>query len=389
MVEQESNHHVYYLNLAYFDLPAINPGFDMVIFHTSLLAERWDTANFKALKNKFKKINWITELYSMAFPQDEFYKTNDLDKLFSSLQINKIFGLIPPHEFSKIYPLTSKSSSYSQVLPFYIEKQKIPDYYKNFENRELHVAYRAWAAEPWLGQIARDKLNILQVKDYLEKYPFKIDLSCSPDRQLENSAWLRLLGNSKWTLVTPGGASIVDPDGHLRNLYIESGLPNKDIDDFDSAYEKLGYDKFDNSLDLSVITPRILEAALCGTALIAFPSRYNNKLLPGVHYFPLNRDFSNLNLLIEVLNDAEMWSFYRSNLQNLIFQDSYFHLESFLSKFKEISLDIPYRNSKDVLVLLFRLYSYRIKNMLSKIYIFYRFSFISKIIQKVKISLKF
>jgi hypothetical protein len=389
MVEQVPNSNVYYLNLAYFDLPALNPGFDMVIFHTSLLAERWDMANFEALKSKFKKIDWITKLYSVAFPQDEFYKTNDLDKLFSSLKINEIFGQIPPFEFPKIYPLSSNFSSYSQVLPFYIEKQKIPNFYKSFDSRELHLAYRAWAAEPWLGQIARDKLNILQVKDLLEDKPFNIDLSCSPDKQLENSAWLRLLANSKWTLVTPGGASIVDPDGLLRKLYIESGLSNKDINDFDSAYEKLEYDKFDYSLDLSVITPRILEAALCGTALIAFPSRYNDKLLPGVHYFSLNRDFSNLKSLIQVLNDVEIWSYYRSNLQDLIFKDRYFHLDNFLSKFKGISLDFPDRNFNDELLLLFRLYSYRLKNILAKIYIFYRFSFISKVIQKVKIILKF
>jgi hypothetical protein len=297
--------------------------------------------------------------------------------------------LIPNHEFTKIYPNSSKFSSYFQVLPFYIEKQKISNYYKSFENRDLDLVYRAWAAEPWLGQVARDKLNMLQVQDLLKTHSFKIDLSCSPDKQLENSDWLRLLASSKWTLVTPGGSSITDPDGDLRNLYIESGLPNKDIEDFDLAYEKLEFNKLDFSLDLSVITPRILEAAICGTALIAFPSRYNDKLLPGVHYFALNRDFSNLNLLIEVLNDIEVWNYYRANLRELIFQDDYFHLDNFLLKFEEISSNFPIRNLKSVMALRTRLYSYRLRNALSKVAIFYRFSLISKILQKVKAFLKF
>jgi hypothetical protein len=389
MLEKEPNSHVYYLNLAYFDLPKTNPGFDLVVLHTSLLAERWDTNNFKELKSKFQKTNWIADLYSVAFPQDEFYKTSELDKFFSSLKINFIYGLIPNHEFTKIYPNSSKFSSYFQVLPFYIEKQKISNYYKSFENRDLDLVYRAWAAEPWLGQVARDKLNMLQVQDLLKTHSFKIDLSCSPDKQLENSDWLRLLASSKWTLVTPGGSSITDPDGDLRNLYIESGLPNKDIEDFDLAYEKLEFNKLDFSLDLSVITPRILEAAICGTALIAFPSRYNDKLLPGVHYFALNRDFSNLNLLIEVLNDIEVWNYYRANLRELIFQDDYFHLDNFLLKFEEISSNFPIRNLKSVMALRTRLYSYRLRNALSKVAIFYRFSLISKILQKVKAFLKF
>jgi hypothetical protein len=389
MLEKEPNSHVYYLNLAYFDLPKTNPGFDLVVFHTSLLAERWDTTNFEELKSKFQKTNWIIDLYSVAFPQDEFYKANELDRFFSSLNVNFIFGLIPAYEFRKIYPNSSKFSSYFQVLPFYIEKKEIPKYYKSYENRDLDLVYRAWAAEPWLGQTARDKLNMLQVQDLLKEQLFKIDLSCSPDKQLENSDWLKLLANSKWTLVTPGGASISDPDGDLRNLYIKSRLPNKNIDDFDLAYKKLKFNEFDFSLDLSVITPRILEAAICGTALIAFPSRYNDKLLPGVHYFPLNRDFSNLNSLIEVLNDIEVWNYYQANLQKLIFQDSYFHLENFVLKFEKISSDFTLRNFKGVLLLRLRLYSYRLRDFFSKVSIFYRFSIISKILQKVKTILKF
>jgi hypothetical protein len=172
-------------------------------------------------------------------------------------------------------------------------------------------------------------------------------------------------------------------------LYIKSGLPNNNIDDFDLAYKKLKFSEFDFSLDLSVITPRILEAAICGTALIAFPSLYNDKLLPGVHYFPLNRDFSNINSLIEVLNDIEVWNYYQANLQKLIFQDSYFHLDNFLLKFVEIVLDFPNRNFKSVLTLRIRLYSYRLRNIMSKVGIFYRFSVISKIFQKVKTILKF
>ena len=387
MFAAEKDFSVYYHNLSYYKLPEFNPGFDLIIFHTSLLAERWDDINFQDLKIRIMNCKWLYSTYSVALPQDEFYKGSELDKLFVSLNIDLILGLIPSHEFRKIYPFSGRKSSYMQVLPFYLQKKKIPTFLRSFRKRKIDLSYRAWAAEPWLGQVARDKLNILRLGDFLKDTEISTDLSCDRDEQLENAAWLRLLKNSRWTLVTPGGASINDSHGLLRDMYLKSGFPNRNVLDFDSSYENLNFAQYDFSLDLSVITPRILEAASCGTALIGFPSAYNDKLLPGVHYFPIERDFSNLDNLIGVLNDERIYNFYKTNLQKLIFNDDYFNLDSFLSKFKDRIGYFPKRSLTISVYFFFRLLRFRFFNFYSQILVLLRFSFIAKVFEKIKIEL--
>ena len=52
-------------------------------------------------------------------------------------------------------------------------------------------------------------------------------------------------------------------------------------------------------MEIQVISLGVLEAVALGTGLILFPGNYSGILRPNEHYLQLQKDFSNLN---EVLN---------------------------------------------------------------------------------------
>jgi hypothetical protein len=54
---------------------------------------------------------------------------------------------------------------------------------------------------------------------------------------------------------------------------------------------------------MNQISPRIFEAILCRTALVLFEGQYSGVITPWVHFIPLKKDFSNVNDVIDKVQD--------------------------------------------------------------------------------------
>lgn len=309
---------VKFLNISFQGLPKAKPDFDIFVLHTSLLAERWSIENFEAIRIEFAKSNWFRDVYSVAFPQDEFFRSFNLDSFLVNNNVNHIYGLVSMADAPKIYLNSMNSSGYTQVVSGFVGKSGFFSRGKRFSSRKIFAGYRAWAAEPWLGNIARDKLLLASLADVKVPADIKMDVSCDPNHQKIGRDWYQFIKDCKWILASPGGASIVDVHGELEAHYRSSHFPNSTVMDFDEAYRYLGFANFDGYINLSVLTPRIIEAAQLGTPLIAFDSEYNGVLKANRDYLKLERDFSNLGEVFELAQDPEIWLLFRKNLQNSI-----------------------------------------------------------------------
>jgi hypothetical protein len=56
-------------------------------------------------------------------------------------------------------------------------------------------------------------------------------------------------------------------------------------------------------LRMGQISPRVFEAAALGTPMVMFPGRYSDIVSPGEHYIELKKDFSNVDAVLEQLQD--------------------------------------------------------------------------------------
>ncbi len=64
---------------------------------------------------------------------------------------------------------------------------------------------------------------------------------------------------------------------------------------------------FEGNAVIDAISPRVFEAAALGTAMVNFAGRYSDVIEPGVHYIPLEKDFSNFDEVVaQIRDDAEL-----------------------------------------------------------------------------------
>ena len=115
--------------------------------------------------------------------------------------------------------------------------------------------------------------------------------------------------SGKAMLGVEGGASIFDFDGSIAGAVEDYQKCNPEAD-FDQIWME-NCQGFEGNVVHKTITPRLFEAIATKTALILYPGRYRDILVPNRHYIPLEQDGSNIEEVVARLNDDEY-------LQNMV-----------------------------------------------------------------------
>ena len=113
-------------------------------------------------------------------------------------------------------------------------------------------------------------------------------------KRIYGNNWYEKFKNSKCCLLKESGSCLVDLDGKLWKLLYARNLQKEKI-------EKV-FNKLNNNLDATGISPRVFEAIFYKTAIIAFPGNYS-KILKKRNYVELKKDFSNFQSVINKIKD--------------------------------------------------------------------------------------
>ena len=105
--------------------------------------------------------------------------------------------------------------------------------------------------------------------------------------------------NSKITLGTESGSSVIDFDGNIFDNY-KKLIENKF--DYQNFYVKYIKEK-DWLFPIAVIPPRCFESSVLKTVMILFEGSYSKILKPNRHYLALKKDFSNFSYINELITD--------------------------------------------------------------------------------------
>jgi hypothetical protein len=127
------------------------------------------------------------------------------------------------------------------------------------------------------------------------------DIAWGENDRIYGKAWNRFLGSCRATLGTESGASIADYDGSVEAL-VKEYLATRPTGSFDEV-EREVLAPYEGNLDIRVISPRQFEAAGLRTALVLYPGAYSGRLEPWRHYIPLEKDFSNMDEVVERIRD--------------------------------------------------------------------------------------
>ena len=278
--------------------------FDLIIIHYSLLAIKFSNPKLlMSFAEVIKKING----YKIAFPQDEYINSKYLNDFFKSIKLDRLYTLFhDKNDIRKVYTFHETSIlNFQTVLPGYIsynmikpEEEILP-----FEKRKIDIGYRARKNPFWLGQFSVRKWEIAErfLNSKREKKVF--DISTKPEDSILGEKWLDFIENCRFFVAVEGGASLLDKDGSIRKrveLYTQKN-PNASFQKVFNKYLK----KYDNKINYFQLTPRIFEAISRKSCLILMEGYYNGILVPNKHYIPLKKDYSNIEEVLEKLDDKE------------------------------------------------------------------------------------
>lgn len=235
---------------------------------------------------------------------------------------------------------------------------------KNFKSRNLDIGTRSARYGVYIGD--NDRNEIINFFSTLAKEKnLNVDLGgdAKKPKRFDRKQWKTFLNNSKATIATEAGSFYLEKDdlivkeilsnlksksnkfvlpkeGYQRILYrklvpnrirewvknrlkdkiIESDLLDNDVN-FEEIYSKFFKNKMRCPVYSKAISSRHFDAAGTKTLQIMFPGRYNDILQPNEHYVPLERDFSNIEEVLQVLFDEKKHTYIVDNLYDYVLQN--------------------------------------------------------------------
>ena len=305
--------------------------FDAIVLHYSLFG----THPFRLCDHFLDFLIAQRKTLIVAFFQDEYQYCQERFDFINKFKIDLVYSLFTQENSSRIYLENTSCISVHYTLPGYVSErlvQKSSCYLTGKKQREIDVGYRSRTLGFFMGKGAQEKSEI--GKMFLEKTKstgVECDISAREEDRLYGTKWYDFLSNCKFSLGVEAGVSIVDLSGKIRREADEFVQENP-LCDFNEVHKKVLL-PHENNIFYRTISPRIFESAAFQVCLILFPGSYSGILKPNVHYIELEKDFSNLNEVLDQMKDPELvGSMVLRTYDDLIASDRY-HYRNFIRNF--------------------------------------------------------
>ncbi|MDB0031406.1 hypothetical protein N9E34_08055 [Opitutales bacterium] len=300
--KNQPNHNYLYHDVTFpFPAPLMELEFDAIILDVTLLALRWgNPRKFQKIKEKYQFIADSTAL-KIAFPQDEYDCSALLDRWMCDWGIDYVFSVLSSG-LDLIYPSFSNKGTIKLAYTGYVDESLLDYPLKSFDRRNIDIGYRARKLLPYFGEIGETKWKIAhEISSKLKGMNLNCNISCLESDQFNGVDWYEFINDCKFTLGSNSGSSVIDPDGSLRMCVIShlNKFPNSSFQEV----KKICYNENSDVHDFTALSPRNIECAILESGQILIEGEYSNLLKPWEHYIPLRNDASNLDEVLNAINE--------------------------------------------------------------------------------------
>ena len=258
------------------------------------------SANFLEKLTNFRGIKMLAvqDEYDHFLKLKQAIKKIGYDVVFTNASASLAQRLYPPEEFLETEFITVLTGYVPEAL------ENLASHPRALRDRPVHIGYRCRILPAYYGRLGHEKFEIgRRMREICETRSIPNDIEWSDNKRLYGGAWYGFIASCRANLGSETGSNVFDLDGSLRALYeemsAERGAPLS-YEDF-CVYT----DPLESQFDIGQISPRIFEAAALYTPLILFSGRYLDILSPDEHYIELKKDFSNVDTVLERLQDID------------------------------------------------------------------------------------
>jgi hypothetical protein len=280
------------------ELEGVTP--DLFIVNYDFLNYRF-TPLWPFMKNRYKEIAKRSGKV-VAIAQDDFWANRLLDNWCTDWNVDRILTPID-NDRDVLYPRSVKTKEFRTALTGYVKSGPVP-ITSLLKDRSIDLGQRVRDMPPHLGRLAQAKARqAVTLAQAATNAGLTVDVSTRVEDSFIGTAWLQFLSSCKFTVGMKGGASLHDPYG-LTHTKVQAYLARHPEATFDEIERKCFKGK-DMKHEFTAISPRLFEAAMAGTCQILEREDYLGVLEPWRDYIPLNKDFSNIDEVLDAMKDLE------------------------------------------------------------------------------------
>jgi hypothetical protein len=170
-----------------------------------------------------------------------------------------------------------------------------------FRERSTDIGYRAYGGLLYLGHEDRERIAKL-IEAPAQRRGLKTDISMDPAVRFGAQDWKGFLRTTRAQLGVESGTDVFELTDETRiavNAYCET-KPDADFQEIRDKFFPAGKPRVSGR----TISSRHLEAAAARCVQIMFAGEFGGVLSPGEHYIALDRDGTNVDRVLEILDDS-------------------------------------------------------------------------------------
>lgn len=312
-----SKNKIYYLDVSQNELIPLSK-FDAIIFSPFFFARTWDLS--QPTLNIFKNFRGL----KVAIFHDEYTSYIRHRSNIKHINVDAIVTLVPKQYWKEVFYDQIGPVPLMQALSGYIPENllqcppPLP-----FQHRRWHIGYRGRDMSYFYGKLTREKYTIgLDMRDICIRHGIPANIDVTEDSRIYGADWVEFIRNSRAMLGTESGSNVFDFSGTLFGK-IQTYLSSNPGASFDEIHELFLKD-IDGAILMNQIAPKMFEAIALGTALILFEGDYSGILKPWKHYIPLKKDFSNIDLVLQALDDIPLLEkMTQQAMEDIVFSQKY------------------------------------------------------------------
>jgi hypothetical protein len=272
--------------------------FDAVVIHYSitLVSARYLPPPLPERLARFEGLK-------VEFIQDEYRAVDAVTAAMRDLGIDVLFTCVPEPAAGQIYDSRLPGVTRVFTLAGYVPDELIDRRVPAAAERPVDIGYRGRELPVWVGRLGREKTEIGRVVlEHAIGRGIRCDISSSEEDRIYGEGWNRFLASCRTTLGTESGASIIDFDGSVEAhaKHYLARRPDATLEEIERNVTA----PYEGKVVINTASPRLFEAAALRTAMILFPGTYAGVVEPERHYIPLEKDFSNIEEVLERVRDT-------------------------------------------------------------------------------------
>lgn len=244
----------------------------------------------------------------IAFPQDDYWFVEERDAFYTNHEFDAVFPVCPEPSWNELLPRFSSSGGliFQGQTAFVTPKiLSLRNWVKNFDDRDFDVVYRASRFPKVPNQIGdlKGELGSLFLRALGPSEGLRIDLGIERSNFLRGPGWYGFLANSRATLGSNSGSSVLLRNKEMFRKALKSVEDNPEMSR--RELETIIFPAKDRGKDYTTLSPRNLEAAALGVLQLLTPGNYGGLMKRGVDYFELEKDCSNASDVANLVRDTQ------------------------------------------------------------------------------------